>query len=60
MAAENFSIRHLRLPNSVKEKNDVSSVRGVGCHSVRRFPGLPPSLAPWTGAPCSRTFAYMG
>src|ERR1700679_3489526 len=30
-------------------------VSGVGCHFVLRFPGFPPSLAPWTGAPCSRT-----
>jgi hypothetical protein len=32
----------------------LRSVSGVGCHFVLRFPGLPPSLAPWTGAPCSR------
>jgi hypothetical protein len=40
--------------------NDFSSVWGVGGHFVLGFSGFPPSLAPWTGAPCSRTFAYMG
>ena len=27
---------------------------------VRQISGFITSLAPWTGAPCSRTFAYMG
>jgi hypothetical protein len=34
----------------------------VGCPFVLRFPGLPPSLAPWTGAPGShqRTWEENG
>ena len=40
--------------------NDFRSVWGVGGHFLLCFSGFPVGLAPWTGAPCSRTFAYMG
>jgi hypothetical protein len=52
------SARSLRGPSANRE----AASGGGNRHAlvVRQISRLLTSLAPWTGAPCSRTFAYMG